>query len=114
MGLFGPLSGLYSGLDPLRSLQQNTGANTFSPDEGGMQHPIDMEQLRKRVLVGVLQGGPTPVPTPFVPTATGGGALAAGGTLPAPDLTTLGGFTTRRTQLFGPLSNLLGAGAPGI
>lgn len=112
MGLFGPLSGLYAGLDPLSSLLGNTGANTFSPDEGGMQHPIDMEQLRKRVLMGVLQGGGLPGGTPIAPASTGGGSLPAA--VPTPNLTTLGGFTTRRTQLFGPLSNLLGAGAPGI
>src|SRR5712692_1160452 len=112
MGLFGPLSRLYAGLDPLGSMLGNTGANTFIPDEGGGQHPIDLEQLRKRVLVGVLQGGGTPGPTPISAAPTGGGSLPAGVT--APDLTTLGGFTTRRTQLFGPLSNLLGAGAPGI
>lgn len=116
MGLFGPLGDIRAGVDDFGGFQG--GAGGFLQDGGRPRYPADLDEFRKNALLSVLQAGGTPsAVTNVAPTAGGGAAIpsaTAGSPAAAslaPALTTLGGFTTRRTQLFGPLANLFNSGA---
>jgi hypothetical protein len=113
MGLFGPLGdtrlGIYEG-----GPASTGGANIFGMDPGALD---DAEYVgSQRRLTGLqwlrarypYAGAGMPAMNAIAPPATAPAATPAvpGIIAPLPSMQTLGGFTTRRTQFFGPLASV--------
>jgi hypothetical protein len=108
MGLFGPLgSAGYGDASPAVS------SGLYGVDPADVDYVMQLGVLRPRlipnrnVLPAYQQAMDTPaaISAPVAPSATAATALSALAP-PLPAMQSLGTFTTRRTQLFGPLSGI--------